>query len=370
MKYDLQVSQIQPVISGAQNILIAISTEITIDRLASGLALYLSLKQAGKNVAIVTDGTLTVGFTHLFGIGNVKNQLPQNSSGNYTITLGNVVAPDGHIPALQNLDWSPTGQTKSDLKLVFHVNPGQTFEPTFVTPAHEGGNFDLIITLGANTWLSLGSIYANNSQIFAGTTVLNIDNQAENTNFGQINLVDGGSSLSEIIGLILSSLNLPYEGDCASNIIAGLYSVTNGLQTGSADTYDAMAQALRVGGQKPSTVPNTAPMADMMPQQPVSQPATMPATPFDSAQGMSATPVWAQTPTTPAPIQSGSAPQGLDISPFLNPQNFSMETATENEPEPQPQQSAEEVPMGEQAQTVTPEADWLTPKIFKSSKIG
>jgi hypothetical protein len=80
-------------------------------------------------------------------------------------------------------------------------------------------------------------------------------------------------------------------------------------------------------------------------------------------------PAWAEAPVAPAP-----APQGLDISPFLNPQNFSVEVAPDANTQPQlppeEHQSAEEVPMGEQAQTVNPEADWLTPKIFKSSKIG
>ena len=113
MKYDAQISQISPLINGAQNILIALPSEVSVDKLASGLALYLSLKTAGKNVSIMTDGTLTVHFTHLFGIGEVKNQISQTSGGNYTLTLGGVVSPDGHIPSLQNLDWSPAGQTKS-----------------------------------------------------------------------------------------------------------------------------------------------------------------------------------------------------------------------------------------------------------------
>lgn len=360
MKYDGQIAQISPIITSAQNILIAIPTEVSADRLASGLSLYLSLKQAGKNVSIVSDGNLTAGLANLFGIGEVKNQILPTSGGNYTITLGGVVSPDGRIPSLQNLDWSPTGQTKSDLKLVFHVNPGQKFEPTFITPAFDGGGFDLIITIGTNTWLALGSVYANNSQIFSSSKVLNIDNQADNTQFGTVNLVDPTSlSLSEIIGLILPSLSLPYEGDIASNIIAGIISATNNLQTGSADTFEAMTNALRAGGQKPSNLPNTAPM----------------------------TPVWAQapaeTPVAPAPQQ------GFDISPFLSPQNFSVDTSSAASPQPfdsvqgkpaqpvfdpntnvAPQPSLEETPIGEQAQTVSPEADWLTPKIFKSSKIG
>jgi hypothetical protein len=363
MKYDAQISQISPQITSAQNILIAIPTEITADRLASGLALYLSLKQAGKNVSIVTDGVLTVGFTHLFGIGDVKNQIPQTNSGNYTVTLGGVVDSSGHIPSLQNLDWSPSGQTKSDLKLVFHVVPGQKFEPTFITPGFEGGNFDLIITIGANTWLALGSIYASNSQIFSSTKILNIDNQANNTQFGSMNLV-GNVSLSEIIGLILPILGLPLEGDIASNIIAGIFSATNNLQIGSAETFEVMAALLKAGGQKPSLLPNTAPISEQ------------------NSAPVAATPVWVAEPS-----QSVTPTQGFDISPFLNPQNFSVSTSPDasNQPvsspqpdavlpaaeEPVPQQmSYEEVPVGEQVQTVLPEADWLTPKIFKSSKIG
>lgn len=343
MKYDTQITQIQPIISGVQNILIVLPTDVTIDCLASGLALYLSLKTARKNASIVTDGPLTVGFSHLFGIGEVRSQIPQTSSGNYSITLGGVVDRTGKVPALQNLDWAPTGPTKTDLKLVFHVNPGQKFEPTFVTPAYEGGNFDLIIAVGVSSWAATGSIYTNNPQVFGNTPVLNIDNQAGNTQFGQINLVDGASiSLSEMVGLILPALQLSFERDIASNIIAGIFSITNGLQTGNADTYEVMANALRMGGQKPSSIPNTAPI--------------------DAAT--SSTPIWAQVPAE----QPVSFPQGLDISPFLNPQNFSVATVPVNQPEPQP--STEEVPTGEQAQTVTPEADWLTPKIFKSSKIG
>lgn len=361
MKYDLQVSQIQPIIHSAQNILIAVSSEVSEDKLASGLALFLSLKQAGKNVSIVSDAALTVGFTHLFGIGNIKNSLPQSSGGNYTITLGNVVGTDGMIPALQNLDWAPCGTNKTDLKLTFHVNPGQKFEPTFVTPEYESGNFDLIITIGAATWLALGTIYANNSQAFSGSTVLNIDNNPENTNFGQLNLIDGGASLSEIIGLILPALSLPYEGDCASNIIAGLFASTNSLQSASADSFEVMAQALRVGGQKPSSIPNTAPMSD-----PNAQVA--------ATTGM---PAWVSPPQQAAPqetVQPENPTQGLNISPFLNPQNFSVDVSsaqTQPEPaKPEEQSSQEEVPMGEAAQTISPEADWLTPKIFKSNKIG
>jgi len=112
MKYDPQVAQIAPILQGAQNILVALPTEVTVDRLAAGLALYLSLKSSGKNVSIVSDGIITAGHAALFGVGEIKNQVTGTGSGDYTITLGGVVAPDGKVPTLQNLNWAPSGPTK------------------------------------------------------------------------------------------------------------------------------------------------------------------------------------------------------------------------------------------------------------------
>ena len=51
-KFDLQVNDIKNRMQNAQRVLVILPAQVNVDKLASGLALYLSLKAAGKNVSI------------------------------------------------------------------------------------------------------------------------------------------------------------------------------------------------------------------------------------------------------------------------------------------------------------------------------
>lgn len=346
MKYEQPLLEAGTLLSNAKNILIALPAEAGIDELASGLALYLSLEQAGKKPVIVTEGVIRVGHAHLFGIGQVQNKLPQMTGGNFILSLGGVVTQDangqGVVPSLEKLDWFPQG---NDLNLVFHVIPGQKFEPTHVTPKFEGGNFEVIFTLGAASLEKLGSIYQNSQQVFTSVPIINLDIKQDNADYGKINIVDpASSSLSEIMAESLPALHLPFETDIATNILTGIFAATNNLQKGNlgADTFTVVASALRVGGQKPAwaaTVTNSASGTGSVnlpwvnPPQSQSIPGANPAAVNSQADNF-----------TVPPVVSDSQPQG-------------------------PQVMAEEMPSGEAAKT-SPEADWLTPKIFKGSGRG
>lgn len=329
MKYDAQLSEVQKILPTAKNILIALPQQPTVDNLAAGLALLLSLKQANKEVSISTEGTITVGHTNLFGVGQIKDRLPELSGGDFVITLSGVVL-DGKVPAVEKMDYFPEG---SDLNLVFKVLPGQKFQPTQITPHYSGGNFDLIFVLGANDLSNLGTLYAGHEQVFANTHLVNIDNKQTNTNFGQTKIVDcAASSLSEMISQILPSLGLSHEGDIATNILSGIFEATNHLQSQNvgADTYEAVANAVRAGGQKPN---------------------------ISAATNIES--VFSQ-PATDNPEQT---PQGFDLSKV-----FGITPQPQTETFPVPPVAEEEVPMGETATTVSPEEDWLTPKIIHGSK--
>lgn len=346
MKYTQEISQIQPILQSAQNILIVLPSEINIDKLASGLSLFLSLKQSGKNVSIVTEGIIRVGHSNLFGVGQVGSQITATKGGDLTITLGGVVSIDGKVPALQNLDWAPTGVEKKDLKLTFHVMAGQKFEPTFITPNFEGGEYDLIFAVGAENLNVLGSVYTNNAQIFSSSQIINIDNQENNGKFGTINIVDGAtSSLSEIIGQIILGLNIPFDGDIATNILNGIFDATKNLsgEKVGAETYEIVANSLKVGGIKPNfaEAPLGKPTINIVPQD--------------------------------VPVQPTS--NGFDLSKIFNapvtisaPDNFTVPAVVSSDSTPQP--SPEETVVGERVESESPEADWLTPKIFSGKGVG
>lgn len=377
MKYDAELGNVRTILASSQNILIALSANPSVDELAAGLALYLSLKQAAKEATIVTEGTLLVGHTNLFGVGKIQNKLPENSGGDFTIVLSGVAA-DGKVPSVRTMDYFTTG---TDLNLVFRVLPGQKFEPTSITPKPVGGNFDLTFVLGSSSLQALGGIYNSKPEIFTNTHLVNISNTQDNSRFGLTNIVDTSSAaISEIVAEILSTLQLPYETDIASNILSGIFAVSDDLRGSNvgADTYTVVADALRRGGQKPvtSSVPSSGQPSQPTPQpfnMGAAAPASQPPVGFDLSKIFNA-------PVNPIPDGTGQASQPVSdnftVPPVVSSEPFpgavssgveqsSYANATEDKKAEIPQPSAEETPMGEGVESLSPEADWLTPKIFR-----
>lgn len=325
MKYDAQVSELKNLLPSAKNILIALPVGSDTDRLAAGLSLFLTLQAQGKEVSIVCEDNMRVAHANLFAVDHIQKTLPQTEGGNLTLTLEGVAVSNGTVPALEKLDWYSEG---SNLNLVFHVLPGQTFQPARIIPRYQGSGFNLIFVIGAANLDSLGSIYKQNSQSFLSTHIVNIDNQ-NNTGFGQTNVVDANaSSVSEVVASVLSDLAIVPDADAASNLLAGIFAATDNLVSPkvNADTYMAVATCLRAGGKKP---------------------------------GMGEKP---QISAVAGPLP--------DLSALIPPQPPQAEFTTPPVVSSNDQPSPEERPLQEGVVSETPEPEWLTPKIFKGSSLG
>ncbi len=349
MKYDSQLAELKNLLPSAKNILIAVAAG-DVDRLAAGLALFLTFEAQGKQVSIVSDDSVLVSHGHLFGIDHVQKTLPSTDGGNLTLTLEGVASSDGTVPALEKLDWYAEN---NNLNLVFHVLPNQTFQPARIVPHYQGSGFNLIFVIGAANLNALGNIYSSNPQAFSGTHLVNIDTQPANTSFGQTNVLDPqAASLSEVVALVITDLGFNLDADIASNILAGIFEATHNLADPkvTADTYMAVANCLRVGGRKPSEGAQGQPVqvAPSVPQQPTYDWNAVAAAigqsvpqPPSSSSEFTVPPVVSSTPSTPA---SNAGDQN--------------------------QSSPEERPAGEGVVSETVEPEWLTPKIFKGTSIG
>ncbi len=342
MQYDSQLNELKTIFLTAKNILIALPTGANIDKIASGLALALSLQQSGKKASIVSDDNISVSQAYLFGVDQIQKNISQTggASGNMTLVLEGVAASDGTVPALQKLDWFAEN---NNLNLVFHVMPGQSFQPARINQKYLDAfsGFDLIFVFGAVNLNNLGSIYAQNPQLFSGAHIVNIDNQSANSNFGKTNILDvNAASVSEITQSVISSLGLPFDADTASNILAGVFEATTNLTDpkSSADTFMVVASCLRAGGKKPQGI------------------KTQEGPKLELNQFISTS-----QPVTPAPSQP--------IEPPTSSMRFSQPEPVQAPPQP----SQEERPAGEgvkSAEAGEVEPEWLTPKIFKGSSIG
>lgn len=253
-KFEVQITELKIEVEKALNVLLFLPSKVDIDRLASALALMLLLKDSGKQAWVVTEDSLKVSHSDLYGVGEVLNQLPKPSSGNLTVTLEGVVDSEGKVPALEKLDWYPEG---NNLNLIFHVISGQRFEPTNIIPRYSGGGIDLIFMVGVSNISEVGPVYQQNVAQLAGIPIINIDNDSSNNNFGKINILDpNASSVSEMMVELFPRLGLNLTPDPASNLISGIYSATSNLtQNAQASTFLILAQALQAGGKLPANLP-------------------------------------------------------------------------------------------------------------------
>lgn len=330
MKYDLQLAELRNLLPTAKNILITLPAGADIDKLTAGLSLFLTFEAQGKEVSIVCEDTLTVGQSHLFGIDHIQKNIPSlGVSGNLTLALEGVASSNGMIPSLEKLDWFAEN---NNLNLVFHVIPGQIFQPSKIVPKYSGSGFDLIYVLGAANLDSLGSIYRQNSGSFSGVHIVNIDSQ-NNSQFGQTNIVDTNtSSVSEVVAQVLTDLGITVDSDTATNLLAGIFAATDNLnsQKVNADTYLRVSDCLKAGGKKPN-------------------------------QNV-------QAPTQPQlgnliQSQRNAANDPFIQSNIIDPQPVNIAQSA-NQPSPEERPSQE----GVVSETIEPE--WLTPKIFKGTSIG
>ncbi|MBM3205255.1 hypothetical protein FJZ41_00160 [Candidatus Shapirobacteria bacterium] len=117
-----------------------------------------------------------------------------------------------------------------------------------------GSQVGMVLTVGVNHWASLGELYSRNKESFEENQSLNIDVNPQNQQFAKINFVKSEmSSLSEMVTLLLSSLNLPFDEDIASNLLLGMKKATFNfsLEKAGVSTFEAVALCLRAGGRRP-----------------------------------------------------------------------------------------------------------------------
>lgn len=350
-KYDSQLTTLKESLSVATNILIVLPTNCGVDCLASGLALYLAFKNAGKSVTISSESTVRVSHTNLYGVGSIQNNVAGGGTGTWVLKIGGAVGTDGK-PIFQKVDYNLKG---SDLEMKFPIVPGQRFEPTHITPSFEGGSFELIFVVGAANLESLGAIYSQNSEVFTKAEVVNVDNSQANNQFGNTKIVDPqAATLSEMISQVIVGLGLGVDQDIATNLLTGIYEATGNLQgQTSAETFEVVAAALRSGGRKPvgqssgQLQSSTTQQAEVVASSPTDDNSPS----FDLSQ------IYA--PSTTGSSDNFITPPVIDSSDAQSPTTHEREPGTETT---YSGAEAEEI--------VEPQEDWLTPKVYSGKGMG
>lgn len=221
-------SLLQNKLSPARSILILLSQDPSYDEVAAGLAFFLSLTKSKKQVSIVSPSEMTVEFSSLVGVDKIRTRVEGRNL---------LVSFDYVEESVEKVSYNIEN---GKFNLVIQSKEG--FPPLSaesVQYSSNGGQADLVITIGIETVENLGTFYKDNPGLFEEGKVVAIN-------------IDGAASVSEKIAGLISQSGLPIDTDIATNLIRGIESATKSFSQASAgpDTFEAAAFCLRAGGKR------------------------------------------------------------------------------------------------------------------------
>jgi nanoRNase/pAp phosphatase (c-di-AMP/oligoRNAs hydrolase) len=231
----------------ARSVIIFWSNQAGQEAIASALALSLFIKKIGKNVILA--GEKNDNLTMLDFLPEAKNIVNSfDSQRQFIISLDT-----GRFKANQ-VRYQDLGN-----KLEFIITPSEgKFKNDDVSLRQGAFHQDLIITLNAADLESLGRFYDQSPDFFYETTLINIDRQAANESFGQINLLDlNAVSTAEILFELFNHHDRSLiDEEIATCLLASIIIATRSFKTGniSPNALSIAAQLIAIGGRREEIV--------------------------------------------------------------------------------------------------------------------
>lgn len=341
--------RIKDLIMQHQTIGVVVKPNPSLDEMAAGLGMFLTLKQMGKQAAIACPTDPVVGVSNLVGIDKVQKTFSAEGNGELVVSFP---YKEGEIEKVSyNLD-----NEKSVLNIVVKAGQnGLSFNNNDVKFQRSAAGVapTLVFAIGTPDLAMVNTIVPATQ----GITIVNIDNKADNKQYGDV-VVTGTkfSSVSEQVADFVTLLEpqIELDVDTAQNLFNGVSFATNDF-TAPQTSYLAFEMAgilMKKGakrGTKPAaTVPAGQPVSQFFPpmsNSPLNQPMQQPVQPMMPQQPIM------QQPQVFQPISQPVMQQ--------QPQPFTQPVM--NQPVQPIQQSAQ--------QPQEAPADWLTPKVYKGSTI-
>jgi len=241
MNQQFDFAPAQQALTSAQTILVTIPEKPKFDHVGAALALFLSLKKAGKTVAVASPDEMTVEFSSLVGVDKISQQ-----PGGKNLVISFDYIEDSIEKVSYNID-------NHKFNLLIQPKAGlPPISPEKVSYNYSGGS-DLVFVIGAKRLEDLGSLYNQEKEAYQQKTVINLDIDPQNTQFGKINLFNPtASSCSEVVANLMANLKLPIDQDIATNLLLAIEKATQGFSSPntSALTFEMVAFCLRVGGRR------------------------------------------------------------------------------------------------------------------------
>ncbi|KKW42951.1 MAG: Phosphoesterase RecJ domain protein [Candidatus Magasanikbacteria bacterium GW2011_GWA2_56_11] len=244
-----EIEQIKKLIEEKKHILITFRTDGRGDAIGSAIAWRSFLHAQGKRAEIVcSDFVLPGAYRFLPAAGLVK-------------------ASPGHLQKfILTVDIDKTGIQElsydvKDAHLRIFITPKTGFiTKDDIRTAQSDFQYDLVFVLDTPDLNSLGKLYANNTDFFYQTTTVNIDHQAGNEHFGQLNLVDlTASTTAELLYRLMNEIKPEIiNTEMATALLTGMIAGTGSFKKNNVRprTLAVASELVNLGADRGTIVKN------------------------------------------------------------------------------------------------------------------
>jgi phosphoesterase RecJ-like protein len=231
-------------IQKSKKILLITKQYPTVDSIGSVLALGLALEKANKEIDMVCPGPFLPMLSFFPSFSRINKNI--KSPKNFLISLDT-----SEVKVAQfSYDFDNDGN-----KLNIYVTPESgSFNSKHIAAKTTGFRHDLIIVLDSPDLETLGPLYDKNTELFYETPIINIDHQASNEQYGEINIVDTkATTTAEVLYFFLENLgkNL-IDANVATCLLAGITVSTKSFQTTNTTpkAFTVAAQLISLGADQ------------------------------------------------------------------------------------------------------------------------
>lgn len=244
-----ETQQLFETISRAKDILVAFRHDATVDSVASALAASRAITRMGKNVETVSHDFLPQPQTKFLpGVDAIKPAILGLQKFVVMINTDKVSLAD-----LQ------THRDDQGVRLEMIPNQG-IWSHEDVKTEKQPYRYDLIVTVDTPDLESLGPVYATHRDFFGARPIINIDHDARNEHYGQINVLDlAASSTSEVVWQTFSGFDRALiDADAATTLISGIISKTERFTSSRVTprTLTVAAELVAMGARRDEVVAN------------------------------------------------------------------------------------------------------------------
>ena len=233
-------NSLNSIIESSKSLQIVLPTRPYFDQVAASLALYLSLKETNE-VEIYSPSPMTVEFNRLIGVNKVSSEL-----GNKNLTLKFSNYPADNIERvsydIENKEFKLTVIPKTGL-------PSPTKEQ--IDLSYSGIGADTLILIGGANETHFPAITEKD---MTGVKLVHIGIRelVSRSKIEMISLAQPGSSISEVVAVILKNGNMRVTPDIATNLLLGIEEGSNKFTSDrtTAQTFEITAYLMKKGGKR------------------------------------------------------------------------------------------------------------------------